>query len=188
MLGQTSYKFISLSLFSALIISGCSQKQQHPTPNPVEGGQCIIAGVEAPLWACGSYSEDSRYVAVGSAPISKLGHDFSRREALANARSNLVNQIKLQVKNKTESYMRSTGQKDQEAVERVVTMVSKQTADLTLRDSKQISYWENKGDNSIYLLVAIDKAKVDSIIDNEIKNGVGSGTQISNSTEALKDI
>ncbi len=50
--------------------------------------------------------------------MSKLGHDFHRREALANARTNLVNDIELEVKNRVESYMNSIGLKESESIER----------------------------------------------------------------------
>lgn len=175
------------SLFSITLVlfTGCSSKNTSSIPQKVEG-ECIIAGEKAPLWACGSYEESDRYTAVGSAPISKLGFDFSRNEALMHAKTNLVNQIELDIKNKAESYMRSTGLKDNEMVEKVVTQVSKQTSKMTLKNTKQISYWQNSGDNSIYLLVAIDKATINNDIENAVKEIAD--LEIKNSEDALNKL
>ena len=62
-------------------------KEEVYTPNKVEG-ECIINGEKAPMWVCGSYDNPLQYTDVGSAPLSKLGHNFSRNEALANGRNN----------------------------------------------------------------------------------------------------
>ena len=160
-----------ISLASIFFVS-CSSKTQDI--NEIAVTECTIAGAKAPLWACGNYSAENRFVAVGSAPMSKLGHDFSRREALANARTNLVNDIELEVKNRVESYMNSTGLKESESIERVVTMVSRQTSSMTLKESKQISSWENPNDNFIYILVAIPKANIEKTINSEVQKALDS--------------
>ena len=160
-----------ISLASIFFVS-CSSKTQDI--NEIAVTECTIAGAKAPLWACGNYSDENRFVAVGSAPMSKLGHDFSRREALANARTNLVNDIELEVKNRVESYMNSTGLKESESIERVVTMVSRQTSSMTLKESKQISSWENPNDNFIYILVAIPKANIEKTINSEVQKALDS--------------
>ncbi|PRM97413.1 hypothetical protein CJ670_05745 [Arcobacter cryaerophilus gv. crypticus] len=163
---------IFLVLSSSILFVSCSSKNEDI--NEIAVTECVIAGAKAPLWACGNYIEENRFVAVGSAPMSKLGHDFSRREALANARTNLVNDIELEVKNKVESYMNSTGLKESESIERVVTMVSRQTSSMTLKESKQISSWENPNDNFIYILVAIPKANIEKTINSEVQKALDS--------------
>ncbi|AXK49099.1 hypothetical protein CRU87_07095 [Aliarcobacter trophiarum LMG 25534] len=169
-LKKTSTIFL-ISLASIFFVS-CSSKNENI--NEIAVTECTIAGAKAPLWACGNYSEESRFVAVGSAPMSKLGHDFTRREALANARTNLVNDIELEVKNKVESYMNSTGLKESESIERVVTMVSRQTSSKVLKESKQISFWENPKDNFLYILVAIPKVNIEKAINSEVEKALNS--------------
>jgi hypothetical protein len=56
--------------------------------------------------------------------------------------------------------MGSTGIAELEVADKVTTQVSKQVAKETLNGSKQISYWENSGDNSIYVLVSVDKDSI----------------------------
>lgn len=179
----------SLILLSILSFSACSSKEEVEikTPQKMES-ECIIKGETAPAWVCGSFEEQNRYVAVGSAPMSKLGHNFSRNEALMNARSNLVNRIELEIKNRAESYMRSSGIQENELVEKVVTQVSKQTSAMTLKDSKQISYWQSEKDNTIYLLMAVDKTSISQSIDTQVKDIVDNDIQIKNSEDALNKI
>lgn len=176
-----------ITTLALLSFSACSTKEKTYTPNKIEG-ECTILGETAPTWVCGGYEETNRYVAVGSAPMSKLGHNFSRNEALLNARTNLANQIELEIKNKAESYMRSTGLKENEMVEKVVTQVSKQTTTMTLKESKQISYWQSQKDKTIYLLIAMNKNGVTKQIETMTKKAVDSEIQIRNSEDALNNL
>lgn len=173
-LKKVSTIFIVLS--TSIFFVSCSSKEEKI--NSLTQNECTIAGAVAPIWACGSYSEDNRFLAVGSAPMSKLGHDFTRREALANGRTNLANQIEIEVKNKVETYMNSTGIKDSESIQKVVTMVSRQTSHLTLSESKQINSWENPNDGFLYILIAISKANIEKNIDSEVKKALDSLDEI----------
>jgi hypothetical protein len=174
------------TLLAALALTACSETPYKP--NAVEG-ECIVGGQEAPQWVCGSYQAEGQYTAVGSAKMSALGMDFTRKEALANARANLANQIQLAVKAKLESYQRSTGATT-EIAERIVTQVSRQVSDLTLKDSRQISYWENTKQNTIYLLVGTPKAQADASIERLIPQAIEAApdTQRNNAAEQLKGI
>jgi len=176
----------SLFISGTLLFTACSSKEEYK-PNSVEG-ECIISGENAPKWACGSYEEKDRYIATGSAPKSKLGFDFTRKEALLNARTNLVNQIKIDIKTKAESYMRSTGLEDKELVEKVVTVVSKQATEMTLNESKQISYWENKSANTIHLLIAVNKDEINKTITKNIEEYIDNPIQLQNSEDALNKL
>ncbi len=179
-----------LAITSALVVlnfTACSSKEENMEPKKIIG-ECTIQGEEAPSWVCGTYDDPTRYTAVGSAPYSKLGHNFSRNEAILNGRANLVNQIQLQVKTKAESYMRSTGLQENEMVEKVVTQLSKQTTDMTISDSKQISYWQSKNDNAIYILIAMNKDSVNNKIDAQVREIVDNEIQIRNSEDALNNM
>ncbi|WP_300363437.1 LPP20 family lipoprotein [Hydrogenimonas sp.] len=141
-----------------LLFTGCSSK--NPDPDQLKS-ECTIGGQEAPRWVCGLHHDDRYYAAVGTAKVGKLGFGFARKEALADARANLAQQVALDVKARTTQFARSTGVGDDETVERVVENVSKQVARVTLHDSQQEAYWENPADGSIYLLVKVDRDKVD---------------------------
>lgn len=175
------------ALFAIINFTACSSKDDVYKPNTIEG-ECIIKSEVAPVWVCGGYEDPLKYTAVGSAEYSKLGHNFSRNEAILNARTNLVNQVKLDIKARAESYMRSSGLSENEKVERVVTQVSKQTSSLTLKDSKQISYWQSTNDNTIYVLVAVSKDSTSKLIDENVKDVVDNQLQILNSEDALNNL
>lgn len=177
----------SLAILAIFSFTACSSKKEAYTPKKLEV-ECTIQGEKAPAWVCGSYEEKDRFVAVGSAPFSKLGHNFTRNEAVLNAKANLVNKIKANLQTNADSYMRSAGLKEQEEVEKVVTTVTKQTSNMTLSDSKQISYWQSEKDNSIFVLVAIDKESVNSYVANSFKKAVANEIQIRNSEDALNNI
>lgn len=163
-------KVLSIVFITCLtmIFISCSSKNEQNIEIP----DCVIAGLKAPSWACGTYHEDNKLLAVGSAPMSKLGLDFTRKEAIANARASLSQQIELEVKSKVETYMNTAGLKENESVQKVTTMVSKQTSNITLRESKQLSFWENINDNYLYVLIGIEKSNIDKNIDDEVQKAL----------------
>ena len=158
--GMKMRKIQTLLAFAALvaILGGCGSKK--PEPKPEIQSECTIHGQKAPRWVCGLHREEGVYTAVGTAPLGKLGFGFARKEALADARANLAQQIALDVKARTTQFARSTGVGEKESVERVVENVSKQVARVALHDSREVAYWEHPTDGTIYLLVQVDKNNV----------------------------
>ena len=157
---------MSVVLSSIVVFSGCSSKEIKP--EIAEINECIISGEKAPQWACIAPSNKDIITATGSAFKSKLGHGFSNREALARARSSLAQQIQTEVKDKIEIFMRSTGVTDTEVADKVTTQVSKQVAKVTLNGSKQINYWENSADNSIYVLVSVNQNSINQNVRDKV--------------------
>ena len=181
-----------MALSAVVILTGCSSKtldEKKVATQVVE--ECVISGEIAPSWACGTSTTEGSFTSVGSANKSKLGHGYTNREALANARSSLAQQIETEVKDKVESFMRSTGVQEAEVADKVTSQVSKQVAKVTLQGSKQVKYWENPKDNSIYVLVAIDQ----NTINQKAKDSVRSSFKNDNalwqqfqSKQALKNL
>ena len=149
---------------TALLFSACSKT---PEPEQPKSGNCIIDGREAPKWVCGNYQNDDSYYDVGVAEKSKAGFGFTRKIALADARSNLAQQIETLVKDKVETFVRSTGTGDNETVDKVATAVSKQVAKVALNGSKQVAMWQT--DNSLFVLVKIDKKNIAKEVVNKVK-------------------
>ena len=152
--------------FVLLSFSGCSDKE----PEVEDDFKCRIEGALAPEWACGNDIGGDMYTAVGSAPLSKLGQGFSRREAMANGRSNLAQQIETLVKDKVETFTRSTGVGGAEVADKVSTQVSKQVAKVALEGSKQIKYWQNPNTKDIFVLMAVKKGSVNNEIKRQIRS------------------
>ena len=130
---------VVLAAALAATFSGCSSKEATPEKATFN---CVQDGVEAPQWTCMPDSAvEGSITDLGSAPYSKLGAGFTRREAIANARSSLAQQIQTLVKDKVETFTRSTGVGGSEVADKVSTQVSKQVAKVSLQGSKQINFW-----------------------------------------------
>jgi hypothetical protein len=147
-------------------VSGCGDK----APEPEDDFKCRIEGSLAPEWACGNSPVEGAITAVGSAPLSKLGQGFSRREAMANGRSNLAQQIQTLVKDKVETFTRSTGVGGAEVADKVSTQVSKQVAKVSLQGSKQIKFWQHPSTKDIFVLMSVSE----SSMNEEVKRSVAS--------------
>jgi DNA polymerase III psi subunit len=155
----------ALAITVLMIGTGCSSKHDVVTPD----AECMIEGSVAPSWVCGGNTLEGYYVAVGAAPLSKLGQSFSRREAMANARSNLAQQIQTEIKDKVETFARATGVGGSEVADKVSTQVSKQVARVTLGGSKQLKYWEAPS-KEIYLLVGVPADQVNKEVQQQVQS------------------
>ena len=160
-------KFYSLlSIFVVVIaMTGCSS-------NPKAQGQgdfrCKQDGQLAPTWTCTPQSTDDMIVGLGSAPKSQAGMNFTRVNAMAQARNDLAFQIETQVKAKVENFVRATGVKSNESVDAVSTQVSKQLAQVDLKGTKQIKSWQNPANGTLYVLVGTPRSSVNAVVKKTI--------------------
>ena len=161
---------IFLAAALAATFTGCADKASGVSADEQADFRCRINNVLAPEWACGNENVDGSITAVGSAPMSKLGEGFSRREAIANGRSNLAQQIQTLVKDKVETFTRSTGVGGDEVADKVSTQVSKQVAQVTLNGSKQIKRWQDPTNNDLYVLIGVDEKAMNQEIKNSVKS------------------
>jgi uncharacterized lipoprotein YehR (DUF1307 family) len=167
--------FTSLTLASliAITISGCGEKEpQAPKQKAVDIQGCMIDDTRAPKWACVPMYEGS-YASIGVAMKSAAGDAFMRKRALASGRDDLAQQIEIDVKNKMESFTRSTGTTEAESVDMVATAVSKQVSHQVLKGSSYVDYWQSpKG--TIYLLVTMPKQTVNEEAKKAVKKSISS--------------
>ena len=158
-------KSFLIGIVSIALLVGCSSKK----PQPIEE-KCVIDGSKAPTWVCNGGSDLKGGVfAVGSAEKSPLGFNFQREEAMAAARDALAREIEVKVKNMFKTYLSSTGVKENQTAERVVTNVSKQISKQVLRNSKLLKTWISKN-GTMYVLVGIDKNSLKNNIKTTFKN------------------
>lgn len=129
--------------------------------------RCKQENVLAPQWTCVPMVEGA-YAGVGIAPKSAAGIGHMRRVATANGRSDLAQQIKSQVKDKVETFTRTTGLGDGETVDSVNTAVSKQIAKVDLQGSKAVDSWTAPS-GALYLLVTVPEATVNGEVKNAVK-------------------
>ncbi len=150
----------------ATVITGCGGEQPKPKQQEPDF-RCKQEGVLAPKWTCTPFV-DGAIAEVGTAPKSAAGIGFQRRIALANARSNLAQQIETLVKDKVETFTRSTGVGKDETVDSVATAVSKQVAKVTLQGSKQVDAWQAPS-GTLYVLVAVPEKVVNKAAKEAVK-------------------
>ncbi len=158
-----------LTALLALSITGCSDKE--PTISEYEhedsNFECKQENVLAPKWTC-IPRVSGAYAGVGIAEKSSAGMGHMRRIALANGRSDLAQQIKSQVKDKVETFTRTTGVDNSEVVDQVNTSVSKQVAKVDLQGSKGIDTW-NAPSGALYMLVVVSESNINTDVKNSIK-------------------
>ncbi len=129
--------------------------------------RCKQENVLAPKWTCIPMVEGA-YAGVGVTPKSAAGVGHMRKVALANGRSDLAQQIKSQVKDKIETFTRTTGLGDAETVDSVNTAVSKQVAKVDLQGSKAVDSWTSPS-GALYLLVTVPEAAVNGEVKAAVK-------------------
>ena len=151
---------IALAGLLAATITGCSG-----TPEP--SFECKQEGQLAPKWTCVPMVEGT-YAGVGIAKKSAAGMGHMRKVALASGRSDLAQQIKSQVKDKVETFTRTTGNGDAETVDQVATAVSKQVAKIDLQGSKGVDAWTTNG-GTLYMLVTVPEGSVNGKVKNAVR-------------------
>ena len=156
---------IAVAGLVATVITGCGGEAKPQQQEP--DFRCKKENVLAPKWTCTPFV-DGAIAEVGVAPKTAAGPGMQRRIALANARSNLAQQIETQVKDKVETFTRSTGIGAGEAVDSVATAVSKQVAKVTLKGSKQVDAWEAPS-GTLYVLVAVPEKTVNEAAKEAVK-------------------
>jgi len=170
---KTKLATITVALAITALVSGCGET---PKPaEPVKPGAvasnfaCKQENVLAPKWTCVPIV-DGYYAGVGVAKKSASGMGMMRRVALANGRSELAQQIQTQVKDKLETFTRTTGNGTSETVDQVNTAVSKQIAKVDLKGSKGVDIW-NAPSGDLYMLVTVPEQAVNEKVKETIVNG-----------------
>ena len=157
---------VALGVGVAALIAGCGGEQ--PKPAEPAGGACVLPGnISAPEWVC-SPKVEGAIAAVGVAEKTAAGLDMQTTAAMASARDKLARQIEVKVKNKFENFVRSTGTGQNETVDKVMTNVSKQVANVTLNGSKRVKTWFDPS-GTMYVLVAVPESTINEAAKSKFK-------------------
>jgi len=183
---KKTFSSITLATLVAITSIGCGSVEPK---KETADFRCKQENVLAPEWTCNPIV-DGAYAGVGIAQKSAAGMGFMRRVALANGRSDLAQQIQSQVKDKVETFTRTTGNGSDETVDQVATAVSKQVAKVDLQGSRAIKSWQAPS-GALYLLVTIPESKVNKEVKNAIKTSFANDKalwQQFQSKQALKEL
>ena len=156
---------VVIIIAGAIMFTGCSTNQPEPF---VVINECVIDSEIAPNWACGIVTEhfQDKYTDVGSAPARGASNNFIRKSALTNARGNLAQQLATRIKDRSEEYENISPDEQSFIVDYVGTQVSQQTANLMMKNSKQLAWWQHPNSKEVYVLVGVDK----NVIKTEINS------------------
>jgi ribosomal protein S20 len=166
-------KIISISAAALLAVTlvGCGGE----TPKPEEPATfgCKQDGVAAPKWTCIPMVEGA-YAGVGIAEKSGAGMGHMRKVAMMNGRSDLAQQIKVQVKARMKGFTQTTGAGESETVDKMTQAVDDQMSKVSLARSKAVDFWQSPKTGNIYILMTVPEdyinEKVKSAAKTSLKN------------------
>ena len=163
---------ITAATVVAFTLVGCGGE----TPKPAAAAAatttfgCKQENVPAPKWTCIPMVEGA-YAGVGIAEKSAAGMSHMRKVALMNGRSDLAQQIKVEVKSRMKGFTQTTGSADSETVDKMTQAVDDQLAKVNLSGSKAVDYWEAPSGN-IYLLVTVPEDYINGQVKNAAKTSL----------------
>jgi len=148
---------VSALVLGLLGLTGCTNQQPQPTTS--QG--CNLYGEGTPSWVCKPEVEGA-YTAIGDAAKTAAGISFQTSIAAARARNELARQIEVDVKNMVKDFTATTGVGNEQTVDAVSKIVSKQVAAQVLKGSKILNRWRSS-DGTIVVLVGMPKDVVQKI-------------------------
>jgi hypothetical protein len=163
---------ITAAVALAATLVGCGGETPAPTEPATTTFGCKQENVPAPKWTCVPMMEGA-YAGVGIAEKSGAGMGHMRKVALMNGRSDLAQQIKVEVKSRMKGFTQTTGSGDSETVDKMTQAVDDQMAKVSLARSKAVDFWQAPSGN-IYLLVTVPEdyinEKVKATAKTSLKN------------------
>lgn len=152
-----------LAVAAALLLIGCSDKGPKVAEFTPSTDECVIKGETAPDWVCIEPINEFEgyYIATGSAEVSKAGYAVTRDKAQSDAVGKLSLKINQDIKTKVTDYIGTTGANESETVDKAYEKIVRQTSQTTLRDVKTMKHWQHPKDETLFLLMGVEKNKID---------------------------
>lgn len=151
---------------TAIVLSACGSKPDH--------ANCVFpdaADTEAPSWICDQPVDGFELTAVGSTVKSAAGHDYMKSMAATSARVQLAQNMQVEVRNMIKQYVETTGEADQQTVDKVMTSVTKQITNQTLVGSR-ILKTRMSPHGTLYVLVGMDRSSMQNASENALKSSM----------------
>ena len=152
-------------IFASLVMTGCANKQIIP-PEPVD--VCKVSDVTAPEWVCKPQESKGMITAVVSAPTKYPGGSLARMEAMSSGESRLKEQVKKDIAQEIEQFVRSSGGLSDTMTQSVSALITNEVAYASLKHFRELKQWENKTEKKLYLLVGADRRDVNRLTKRSI--------------------
>ncbi len=160
-----SVYLVSLTI-TAVLLSACGSKP--------DSAACVFPDAPdtaAPGWVCDQPVEGFELTAVGSTAKSAAGHDYMKSMAATSARVQLAQTMQVEVRNMIKQYVETTGEADQQTVDKVMTSVTKQITNQTLVGTRIVkTRMSPKG--ALYVLIGMDKASIQNASKNALRTSM----------------
>jgi len=162
---------VSLAALGLLGMAGCSSAPVKE--EKVAAPECVFPNsqVVAPSWVCDMPVEGASVTAVGIAAKSAAGTSFMKQMAIADARVQLAQTVRIRVTNMIKQYAETTGAANQQTVDQVNTSVTKQITDETLVGTKLLRTMTGP-DGALYALIGLDENSAQQITEVAIKTSM----------------
>ena len=162
-------KTLFLTIMAFLLVSCASNDQKTEpakvaTPTTQQVHDCVFPETDepAPGWICDEPVPGVAVSAVGVSEFSKAGTGFMKDIAMANARGQLAEQMKVQVQKMIKSYLGTTGVGDEQTYDTVASTTTKTITNESLIGSR--IFKSRVGPNKkYYALVGLDPDSIKSI-------------------------
>jgi len=158
---------ISAAALLAATLVGCGGETPAPAAPAAPAFGCQQEGVPAPKWTCIPMIEGA-YAGVGIGEKSAAGMAHMRKVAQMNGRSDLAQQIKVQVKSRMKGFTQTTGAADSETVDKMTQAVDDQMAQVDLSRSKAVDFWAAPSGN-IFLLMTVPEDYINEKVNETAK-------------------
>lgn len=154
---------------TSFMLVGCADKDTKPQFSEV----CEYEnGVQAPEWYCDPNIEGG-VAAVGEARANPANDkNMQRTQAMANARTGIARQLETKVQAMLTDWSRTTGAGDAQTYEANFEDVSRQLAQQTLTNTRQLKRWVAP-DGTLVLLVGMNPDEVKAELKDNIKTSMG---------------
>ena len=170
---KPALKLMAVAAFSSLFVAGCggSKPAQPEAPQAVTPTfQCEHGpGIAAPEWVCNP-TMDGGMAAIGEGrPNPANDRNLQRRQAVANARQSLSEEMSVKVQGMLSDWTRSTGAQSGQTYEANLENVTRQISNQTLQGSRQINQWFAP-DGTLVVLVGMPEQQVADNIRTSLRN------------------
>lgn len=166
---KTGLKLLTSAAMVSLLVACGGTKKAENVPD------CVFpdaSDTAAPGWVCDEPVAGVSVSAVGAAQKSGAGNAFMKQMAATDARVQLAQNMKVEVRNMIKQYVETTGAADAETVDKVNTSVTKQITSQTLVGTRIYkSRVSPKG--TLYVLLGMDPAAVEVAAKNAVKTSMG---------------
>lgn len=127
---------------------------------------------KAPLWVCGAKIDGISVSAVGMVEKSPAGVNFTKQQAIANARSYLAQNVKSHIQSTVSNNTSQVGVGDQQKIEQSASVLLNQITDQSLQGTRVFKEaTSSKG--TLYVIVGFDNELYANFIQEIINKNIG---------------